>query len=355
MTFPSCRKSTQQRLEERCKLGSPSHRRLSAAQATKGMVPPSILEGSSSLGTFPSLLIFVWTPAGMPSWRNMMRPWLTLFTRGFPSAEVQFAVLPLENGTLATQALIADEQSEHGDLALLNGSVFDGHSSSRKYWLMLVWALRFRPHVRHILKQEHDAIVDWHRAVPHLIPSANEQKARYFGFYCDPIICFPMKGLGRCAAGMTSGVSVEFAQWLTQTIELEGCDSIWGCGEDDRFGRRWRMRPGGPSPAPGGVSPWRDAGVEDTQLCRWAKAHDDLRRMQQSQLILDRRGIYHGDNDTFWVHPIKKESEYMDCIANAASEKGCAYKNGAPRCPLTRCHVLTFRLPQHRDHEDYYW
>ena len=312
-----------------------------------------------------SILIFVWTPPEWSKWRAMLRPHLAVFTHGMQS-EVRFTCMPPPMNSSSIIASLEAEQRAHDDLAMLTGPT-EINPSGRKYWLMLAWALRFRPKVDVILKQESDVIVDWRRAVPAMLQQVATAEGRFLvGRFCDPKLCMPMRRMGRCAGGMVNGMSAGFARWLTSSVELEGCDALAGCdATNSSSGARWRLRAGPQDGAPAGraaaaaaaglpyprrTENWRGVVVEDIQLCEWASAYDrTVRGAPQSQsLLLDRRGIIYNESDRFWVHRLKVESAYAQCMKEAVTPGGCARKDGAPWCARMGCVTLTLRLP--RDH-----
>ena len=175
-----------------------------------------------------------------------------VFTHGMQS-EVRFTCMPPPMNSSSIIASLEAEQRAHDDLAMLTGPT-EINPSGRKYWLMLAWALRFRPKVDVILKQESDVIVDWRRAVPAMLQQVATAEGRFLvGRFCDPKLCMPMRRMGRCAGGMVNGMSAGFARWLTSSVELEGCDALAGCdATNSSSGARWRLRAGPQDGAPAG-------------------------------------------------------------------------------------------------------
>eukprot|EP00928_Gymnodinium_smaydae_P002092 TRINITY_DN10733_c0_g2_i1.p1 TRINITY_DN10733_c0_g2~~TRINITY_DN10733_c0_g2_i1.p1 ORF type:complete len:328 (-),score=49.22 TRINITY_DN10733_c0_g2_i1:574-1455(-) len=234
---------------------------------------------------------------------------------------VRFAVgkPPLDLGPAAAAELeraLAGEQEMHGDLARLPHP--DGHKATHssgqkngKVWHLLAWALRNFPQADLYFKQDDDTIVDWRVTLPLLLehlPSAGASDGvsgaslppsrLYVGRLCPKALCCGggrrcrLPAWAHCAAGHLYGLSGDIVRWIVE-----------------------HARP--------------TAGNEDLTVCGWV--HDFTEEVggglssgnHRARGLLDPRGLlYPPSHDDAWIHGVKTEAQYSQCLGDRL--QGCA-------------------------------
>ena len=309
-----------------------------ATVVSSPLLPPSTIATHRLLQHDVQIVIFVWTPPTAVRWRQMVRnttsAW-SLIDRA--RCEQLFAMYSDSEREADTRA----EQAVHGDLAILDAPSFK--PSGRKLWLMLVWGVQHRSEADLIFKQDADAIVDWTRALPRMLPiHSSPPRGLLLGRWCKPTYCAQYRRLGRCPAGMAAGLSMDVARWIVVNVEIEGCVASLPCNQ----GKRWRIRANLTTGAQPGR--WETLGVEDIDNCKWSKAYDtEQRRLHLPPL--DRSGVVEvsiNETESFWVHRLKLMSSFERCVSDASKPAGCTIKDGAGFCK--ECQHMRLRLPMRR-------